>query len=326
MTDIYAIALQLPGHLTEPELTQFEMVFSELLDSEATSDLRDTAIDDVTKDWCIEALFLFAPDMAMLNTLLAPAFAMFDMEPRAPQLRQLEQRDWLAENRAAFPPLRMGKFWVHGSHVDEPTPAGCIPLLIEAAQAFGSGTHPTTDGCMRALQMLHANSPHRRQNILDMGCGSAILGMAAAKLYPGSYVMAADNDPIAVRVAAQNVRLNGIAPAKMRCVVSVGFAGREVRRQGPYDLIFANILAGPLRKMARSLMPHLARNGWLILSGILNEQALAVERTYAAQGARCWGMLRLGDWTTIIMRPAAAGSNPSLWQGRAMGSDGEDQE
>ena len=324
MTTIYAIDLGLPGHLTEQELTQFEVVFSELLDSEATSHLRDTSIDDASVDWRIEALFLFAPDMDIVTDLLAPAFASLGIEPRTPNLRELEQRDWLAENRAAFPPLRIGKFWVHGSHVEAPVPAGAIPLLIEAAQAFGSGTHPTTDGCMRALQMLHATQRQRPARILDMGCGSAILGMAAAKLYPHAFVMAADNDPIAVRVAARNVRLNGISPAKMRCVVSAGFAGRDVRREGPYDLILANILAGPLRKMARSLMPHLSQNGWLILSGILNEQALAVERAYTAQGARCWGMLRLGDWTTIILRPARAGGVPALWQGRSTEAEYED--
>jgi ribosomal protein L11 methyltransferase len=128
--------------------------------------------------------------------------------------------------------------------------------------------------------------------------------------------MAADNDPIAVRVAGANARLNGIAPQQMRCVVSAGFAGREVRRIGPYDMILANILAGPLRRMASDLVPHLAANGWLILSGILNEQAVGVERAYAARGLRCWAMLRIGDWTTIVMRPAAIGAMPRLWHGR----------
>ena len=135
-------------------------------------------------------------------------------------------------------------------------------------------------------------------------------------LVRSSKVMAVDNDPIAVRTANANARLNGIAPQQMRCVVSAGVAGRAVRQTGPYDVILANILAGPLRRMAPDLAAYLAANGWLILSGILNEQVVAVKRAYAAQGLRCWTMLRIGDWTVIVMRPAAIGAIPGLWHGR----------
>ena len=119
-------------------------------------------------------------------------------------------------------------------------------------------------------------------------------GDGGAKIWPSSRVMAVDNDPIAVRVASANARLNGIS--RSRCVVRFGGLCRtRVRQAGPYDVILANILAGPLRRMAPDLVPHLVANGWLILSGILNEQAVAVERAYAAQGLRCWAMLRIGD-------------------------------
>lgn len=311
-TDIFAARLQLPASVTPDQVANLEMVFSELLDSEATSHLRDGA-----EDWHIEALFLAAPDAAMIDAMLAPQFAAMGVAPVAVMTEQLEQRDWLAENRADFPPLSIGRFWVYGNHIKTPPPATSFPLLIEAAQAFGSGTHPTTEGCLRAAQMIAETTARRPARILDMGCGSAILGMAGLKLWPSAHVMAADNDPVAVQVAADNVRLNKIAPSQMRCVVSAGFSGRDVRQKGPYNLIFANILAGPLRRMAPSLMPHLASDGWLILSGILNEQALAVERAYAAQGARCWTMISIGEWTTIVMRPAGFGTMPSLWQGRS---------
>ena len=311
-TDIYAVTVDLPASLSLDQIAGFEMVFSELLYSEATSHLRDS-----NDNWHIEALFLEPQDAAIIDAMLAPQFAANGVAPVGVVMGQLENKDWLAENRAAFPPLSIGRFWVYGSHVKTPPPATSHPLLIEAAQAFGSGTHPTTEGCLRAAQMIAETTKERPGRILDMGCGSAILGMAGLKLWPSSVVMAVDNDPVAVRVAAHNVRLNGIAPSQMRCVVSAGFSGRSVRQTGPYDLIFANILAGPLRRMARSAIPHLAAGGWLILSGILNEQALAVERAYAAQGARCWAMISIGEWTTIVMRPAAFGTMPSLWQGRS---------
>ena len=311
MSTLYSASMHLPGSLSQEQISSLELVFSELLDSAASSHHR---IDDA--DWKIEALFDGEPDVDMMNALLAQQFDALGLAPVLVSVEVLADRDWLAANRAAFPPLSIGRFWIYGSHVKTPPPAGHFPLLIEAAQAFGSGTHPTTEGCLRAAQMIAETQSHRPRMILDMGCGSAILGMAGHKLWPSSMVIAADNDPVAVKVAALNGRLNGIAPAQMRTIVSAGFAGRQVRQSGPYDFIFANILAGPLRRMARSLMPHLADSGWLVLSGILNEQALSVERAYAAQGARCWGMISIGDWTTIIMRPAGFGTMPALWQGR----------
>jgi ribosomal protein L11 methyltransferase len=125
--------------------------------------------------------------------------------------------------------------------------------------------------------------------------------------------MAADNDPVAIKVAEGNRIRNKIAPTQMRLGVSAGFSGRLVRQHGPYDVILANILAGPLRKMAPSLMPHLADNGWLILSGILNHQAVMVTQAYGMVGARLWAKIRIGEWTSLIMRPRQAGQMPVFW-------------
>ena len=133
-------------------------------------------------------------------------------------------------------------------------------------------------------------------------------------------ITAADNDPASLRVTATNRRLNHIAPATMHLAVSHGFASRYVRQSAPYDVMFANILARPLMRMAPDLCLHLARRGWLILSGILNEQALAVRNAYQAQKLRCWHQIRIGEWTTLVMRPASAGSIPYLWSGRCQKS------
>jgi len=309
MTALQSAALSLPARLDDKAMAVFELVFSELLDSVATSHQRDD-----NGDWHIEALFEYAPDAAVIDSLLAPLYQQQGITPVPIIVVPVETRDWLAENRAAFPPLHIGRFWIYGSHVTQPQPPASLPLLIDAALAFGSGTHPTTEGCLRAMQMIRNSAPRR---LLDMGCGSAILAMAGARLWPSCQIVAVDNDPVAVRVAARNRALNAISPAKMRLAVSHGFGSRIVCNQAPYDLVLANILAGPLSRMAPDLVPRLAPDSWLILSGILNRQARSVEVAYRAQNMRVWHRICLGDWTTIIMRPAAAGTMPQLWRGGA---------
>jgi len=308
MTQLYTVRLIVPAHVVPHQAARIEAVFSELLDALATSHQRP---DDT--DWEFEALFDSMPDAGLIDALLAPIFTEIGIAPPPVALDALPDRDWLAENRAAFPPLRIGRFWIYGSHISARPPAASLPLQIDAAMAFGSGTHPTTEGCLRAMQMIRDNRPKR---VLDMGCGSAILAMAAGRLWRSSLCVAADNDPVAIRVAATNRRLNRIAPPAMRLAVSRGFGNRQVRQPAPYDLILANILAGPLTRMAPDLVPHLSARGWLVLSGILNRQATGVEAAYRAQGMRRWARLTIGDWTSLVMRPASAGQMPALWRGR----------
>ena len=308
MTALQKVAMTLPARLDDRAMSLFEIVFSELLDSAATSYWRGE-----DGNWQIEALFNFVPDSDLIDKLLAPLYQQEKIAAIPTSVIAVEKRDWLAENRAAFPPLRIGRFWVHGSHVTTPCPAASLPLLIDAALAFGSGTHPSTEGCLRAIQMIRQSMPRR---ILDIGCGSAILAMAVAKLWPSSRIIAADNDPIAVRVAAKNRALNRVAPARMRVGVSQGFGSQMVRNNAPYGLILANILAGPLTRMAPSLAPRLKVGGWLVLSGILTTQVVAVEVAYRAQNLHVWHRIFLGDWTTIVMRRTGAGVMPQLFGGR----------
>ena len=312
-TPPWAVQLTLDETVSQAQMGQIEIVFSELLDAEATAHLRDGG-----GSWQIEALFSHAPDAGIIDGLLAPQFAALGMAAVPVTVQKLAKRDWLAENRAAFPPRRIDRFWVYGSHVTQARPAACWPLLVEAAQAFGSGTHPTTEGCLRAAGLIFRASRRRRWHALDMGCGSAILAMAAHRKWPAAMITAADNDPVAIRVAATNRWLNHIALATMHLMVSQGFASRYIRQSAPYDVIFANILARPLVRMAPDLCSHLTRRGWLILSGILNEQAVAVRNAYQAQTLRCWHQIRIGEWTTLVMRPASAGSIPYLWSGRCL--------
>ena len=273
MTALQSVVLTLPARLDDRAMAAFEGVFSELLDSAATSFQRDDA-----GDWQIEALFTFTPDAAMVDQMLAPLYQHESITPVPITVLPVEQRDWLAENRAAFPPLHIGRFWVYGSHVITLRPAASLPLLIDAALAFGSGTHPTTEGCLRAMQMIRRIAPRR---VLDMGCGSAILAMAASRLWPSCRTIAADSDPVAVRVAARNRALNAISPAKMRLAVSQGFGSRIVCNHAPIDLVLANILAGPLVALAPVLTALMAPRGRLLLAGLLVDQAEAVVEAYA---------------------------------------------
>ena len=311
MSALVQARLQLDERLAPDELARFETVFSELLDAAATAHLRDGG-----GDWLIEALFTEPPAEDAVAALLAPVFADCGLPLVPVVFTPLEQRDWLAENRAAFPPRRIGRFWVYGSHVETPPPPTSWPLLVEAAQAFGSGTHPTTEGCLRAAEAVLRRDRRLRWRALDMGCGSAILGLGLLKARPGARLVAADNDMLAISAAAGNARINSLPPSRVKAVLSHGYAGPAVRRDAPYDLIFANILAGPLCGMARDQMAALATDGWLVLSGILNHQAVMVERRYAAAGARATARLTIGDWTTLVLRPARLGRPTGLWHPR----------
>ena len=199
MSQWLCLSLDLPARITEPDITEFEMVFSELLDSAAVSFQRNGA-----GKWVIEALVQDQPDLSAANALLAPLFEKQALAPVPLKITDLPERDWLVVNRAAFPPRKIGRFLVYGSHIKQVPPAGSFPLLVDAALAFGSGTHPTTEGCLRALQMIPGTPPRR---VLDMGCGSAILAMAAHRKWPAAMITAADNDPVAIRVTATNRRL-----------------------------------------------------------------------------------------------------------------------
>ena len=171
MTALFQARLQLDERLTSAELVGFETVFSELLDAAATAHLRDGG-----GDWLIEALFTDPPAEDAVAALLAPVFADCGLTPVPVAITPLAQRDWLAENRAAFPPRRIGRFWIYGSHVETPPPPTSWPLLVEAAQAFGSGTHPTTEGCLRAAEAILRRDRRLRWRALiwDAGLRSSV--------------------------------------------------------------------------------------------------------------------------------------------------------
>ena len=216
------------------------------------------------------------------------------------KIEELENRDWLAESYQALPPFVVGGFYIYGSHYTGEKPKDKIPLLIEAATAFGSGEHGTTSRCILAIEHVK-QSGFKPRNILDMGCGSGILAAAAAKLWPDVPGYAADNDPECIRVTDLHLQSNGIASVKS--YVSEGYdPASPVWKDAPYDFIIANILAGPLIDMAAEQSKALASGGYLILSGTLKEQAERVIAAYTPHGLAPAGEFPGDEWMTILMK------------------------
>lgn len=215
-------------------------------------------------------------------------------------IQEIPNQDWLAATYRSFPPLEIANFYIYGSHIDHPEPGDRIPLLVNAATAFGSGEHETTEGCLKAIHQLAQDRQFHHP--LDMGCGSGILAMAMATTFKCA-VLAADNDPEAVKMTAENARLNDLEH-KIIPLLSEGFDDSSLSDKGPYDLITANILAGPLCSMALSLSDHLEEGGVVILSGLLTTQKDMVETSYRMANCNLVDCITIGDWSTLIMRKA----------------------
>ncbi len=238
------------------------------------------------------------PDRGAVTALMGAAAAAAGVETPAFDSAPLPEVDWVAESHKALPPVAVGRFFVHGSHVTEVPAAGRIPILIDAATAFGTGRHESTRGCLLALSALAKKRAVRRP--LDMGCGSGLLAIAMARLWRRP-VLAVDNDRQAVAVTRQNAGINAVRPL-VRARLGEGYRGPEVARRGPYDLIVANILAGPLASMAPELARQLAPGGVAVLSGLLSPQQRAVLAAHRAQGLRLKARIALGEWTTLVLR------------------------
>lgn len=255
------------------------------------------AFETAPEAWRIEAYPhgpLLGPDLAARLALAAAAEGgeLIDIGEE-----KLAERDWLADNQLAFPPFRIGRFFVYGSHHDGAIPPGAIGIRLDAATAFGTGEHPSTKGCLIALQDLARRHPIRRP--LDIGAGTGILAIAAAKSLHRP-VRASDIDPGAVAVARHNIARNGAARlVRVSCVP--GYRDRSLRRHG-HDLILANILARPLGVMAADLARHLTPGGHAVLSGLLPRQEAAVLVPHLRLGLALERRIVIDGWSTLILR------------------------
>lgn len=247
--------------------------------------------------WRVEMLHREQPDRADLAMLLEPIATRAKVKRLQIDVAKLRDENWVEHVQTAFEPFEIARFWIHGSHVDRAPPGGLVPIQLDAGLAFGSGEHATTEGCLRALDQVAAR--RRFSNVLDMGCGAGLLAMAAAKCWP-SRVLAVDNDPVAVDVTRENAAINGVAD-RIEALVSEGYAHPKIKARGPYDLILSNILANPLREMARDLANHLAPGGVAILAGLLDRQAPQVVASHQAYGVYIRRKIRIKPWTILVM-------------------------
>lgn len=253
--------------------------------------------------WQVEGLSTESPDRGAIAARLALAWLNLAGAPPEPRWERLPPVDWLRINQASFPPLALGRFFIYGSHHHDAVPTGCIGLLIDAATAFGTGEHATTRGCLLALDAIARNG--RMARVLDMGTGTGVLAIAAAKTWRRR-VVARDIDPESVRVAAHNARRNG-ADHLVMVRRSTGYRDRLVARAAPYDLVLANILARPLSLMARDLGHALGTEGIAVLSGLLPWQENMVLAAHRRQGLRLRQRIVIDGWSTLILargRPA----------------------
>ncbi|MCQ8277867.1 50S ribosomal protein L11 methyltransferase [Acetobacteraceae bacterium KSS8] len=253
--------------------------------------------DDTQTVWRIEGVKDVGTGEDVLETALALAAAATGIA--APLERaHTETEGWLARTYESFPEQQVGRrFAIRGTHLAETKTGPRITLTLDAGIAFGSGEHGSTRGCLRALELVAYRKPRR---ILDLGTGSGILAMAAASLL-NRRVLAVDIEPWSVRVAAQNAALNGLRN-QLDCRYGNGWRTAAIRRGGPYDLVFANILARPLCSMAKSLAAKLAPGGTVILAGLLDSQARMVLAAHRRQGLVLERKLVEGYWATLILR------------------------
>lgn len=290
MPGIFAARLTLPGHTPESVVQSITECFELLEASVSVHREQDGG------EWLLQCIGEREVTREQLNAVYPGAWI----------LDTIADTDWLAASYKQFPAFSVGPFFIYGSHHDGDVPDNSIALEIEAATAFGSGEHGTTKGCLLALLDLK-EAGVCPWNILDMGTGSGILGIAAWKLWK-TPVLAVDNDEEAVRVACRHRDVNDVPSGKadMICKAGDGFATAAVQEKKPFDLVIANILAVTLKEMVFDLKAVSDANGFVILSGILQKQAQEVLDIYGAAGFTLTKRYEIGDWSTLVLQNSAA--------------------
>lgn len=250
----------------------------------------DAAADDGTA-WKLEAYFTERPIEADLGVLLA------DTGVGEPAIEELPDIDWVAHALEGLGVVEAGRFVLYGSH-DAGKVCGeddRITICIDANQAFGTGHHPTTAGCLTLLERFAGAPP---EAVFDLGCGSAVLAIAAAKLWDVE-VLASDIDEKSVEIAVENISRNGVGDL-VNAIVADGFSDPRIKVRAPYDFVFANILAGPLVELAPVMAAHLRRSGRVMLAGLMSDQELEVRAAYEAAGFKLINRLDHKTWPVLL--------------------------
>ena len=285
------------GNTTVARLVCDEATAKRLADSLSEHlDLAETAVaafEGIDGRWNVEIHFEQAPDEAAIRRLIGDAGGPADV-----MFETIAARDWVAASLAGLKPVAAGRFTVHGAHDRVHVTANRIGIEIEAALAFGTGHHGTTRGCLLALDGIVKRAFPRR--VLDIGTGTGVLAIAAAKALRVP-VLASDIDPEAVRIARENARLNGIAPF-LEYLHAAGLGAPRFRTRAPFDLVFANILLPPLKRLAGPMRPLLAPRAHVVLSGLLAAQEQAALAAYRPHGLTLVRRIPLGEWVTLVLR------------------------
>jgi ribosomal protein L11 methyltransferase len=275
-----------------------DLIFESFEPAEAASTAFET--DDLLpgggRAWLVEAYFGSEPEEGAVRALIAAASD--EATARSATFGQTEKRDWVANSLAGLRPVQAGRFLVHGAHDRSRVKANDVAIEIEAGLAFGTGHHGTTRGCLLHFDRLLKR--RRPKRVLDVGCGAGVLAIAAAKVLRRK-VRLGDIDPVAVAVTNANARLYGVG-ALCRAIVSRGVENAALREAAPYDLVFANILAKPLRLLAPSLAGVISADGEAIVSGLLLADVPGVLASWRAQGFDLADRIELEGWASLRLR------------------------
>lgn len=267
------------------------------MDAAFEDDAYPLAITEIDEAKAIYEVSLYVEDdeKAVVQTRLAQILGVNQDEI---EIEVLPDIDWVQHSLEGLNPVRAGRFFIHGSHDRDKVMPNDLAIEIEAGQAFGTGHHGTTVGCLELLAEVMANE--KPQNALDLGTGSGILAIGMALIAPIS-ILATDIDPIAINVAKENFALNGVSDT-ITAITATGLDDNEIASRAPFDLIVANILANPLIELAPQMVPAKAKNGSIVLSGILEEQHDRVVKAYQDQGAKYIKTLHHEGWVAIHLK------------------------
>ena len=257
-----------------------------------------TEIEDGSGCWEVGAYFGAMPNDSEL-ALLSSAFGTTGFA-----ISEIPETDWVSKVQRDLKAVRVGRFWVYGSHLRDAVPEGVIPLEIQSSMAFGTGHHPTTAGCLSVLDDF-AREGREFVAVADIGCGTGVLAMAAAKLWPGA-IVATDIDPVAIEVAAANFAANSIS-GRIELRAAAGFQHPVHRRAGPYDLALANLHRDPLLELVAEFSEFLREGGTAVLSGLLETQARDVVDAYRSRGFKLIESREGNDWATVTFRKGRLG-------------------
>jgi len=248
-------------------------------------------------EWQLDVYLAQKPDSALIERIRALVPSMGDAAPR---IEKVEDEDWVTLSQGFLAPIRAGRFYVHtAAHADQ-IPPDAVPFRIEASRAFGTGHHETTAGCLMALDRLATEGKSFRK-IADIGTGTGLLAFGARTLWPDASILASDIDPISIDVTAENMAINAIPEDAITLVAADGMDHSAIQAAAPFDLIIANILAGPLIALAPDLTATLGQNGTIVLAGLLATQAEDVLAAYSAKGMRLTARIDSGDWSILTL-------------------------